>query len=204
MLSGSVATMLDLSPSVALAAAAALLLVGGSTSAQEIASDDVSPVACGAKAALFATGPKGPRLWVVRHGEMQRDNPLRPLTPDRLVVLEVVVNNRLATAYGPDHGHLRQGGALRDLEQEAVEPIRWRAGPDGLPAGLRIVGEDGSVLLDGLRFLECADAPKARAVPSAQRVQGSDRPDRKAAEERSRRRQGLPQGAMEGLSLPGR
>jgi hypothetical protein len=162
-------------------------------------------VDCGAKAALYAPSGKGPKVWVVRRGEMARDNPLRPLTPDRLVVLQVVVNGRLATAYGPDYDNLQQGAAPRDLERDAADPIRWVAAADGLPPGFRVVTPDGAVLFDGMRFAECTEAPKARVVsaPAPRRVD-PDKPDRKAAEERSKPQPGLPQGAMDGLSLPGR
>lgn len=182
------------------AAVVTLTLLSLGAAAQE----SPSPVQCGTKAAQYRTASaKGPKLWVLRHGEMTRDNPLRPLTPERLVVLQVVVNGRLASAFGPDHDHLQQGGAVQDLERDG-EPIRWAAGPDGLPPSLRVVAEDGRVLIDGLRFAECEAAPKARAVPPAARAPSADAPNRKAAEERSRPRPGLPSGAMEGLTLPGR
>lgn len=174
-------------------------------SAPSIRAQD-APVAvdCGAKAGLYAAA-KGLKLWVTRRGEMSRENPLRPLSPERLVVLQVVVNGRSATAYGPDYDNLQQGGAARDLERDGTNPIQWQPAADGLPPALRVVGEDGAVLIDGMRFTECAEAPKARVVAPVRRpVADPDKPDRKAAEERSRVRPGLPQGAMDGLSLPQR
>ncbi|WP_375459587.1 hypothetical protein [uncultured Enterovirga sp.] len=181
-------------------AAAATLLYGGTAIAQAVP----PAVDCGAKAALYAPPGKGPKVWVVRRGEMARENPLRPLTPERLVVLQVVVNGRLATAYGPDYDNLQQGGAPRDLERDAADPIRWQPGADGLPPTFRVVAQDGAVLFAGMRFAECVEPPKSRVAAPAPRRADPDRPDRKAAEERSKPQPGLPQGAMDGLSLPGR
>lgn len=165
-----------------------------------LAQDGPATGDCGAKAGLY-TAAKGLKLWITRRGEMDRENVLRPLSKERLVVLQVVVNGRVATAYGPDYGNLRQGGAPRDLERDGQDPIRWEPGADGLPRVLRVVGEDGAVLIDALRFTECGDAPKARVAAPARRRPDPDTPDRKAAEGRARERPGLPQGAMDGLSL---
>lgn len=184
---------------------AVFVLAALSASAGPALAEEGAPPAadCGPKAGLYVAA-KGLRLWVTRRGEMGRENPLRPLSPERLVVLQVVVNGRTATAYGPDYETLQQGGAPRDLERDAADPIRWEPGADGLPPTLRVVGEDGAVLIDAMRFTECVEAPKARLAAPSRPPADPDKPSRRAAEERSRPRPGLPQGAMDGLSLPQR
>lgn len=160
------------------------------------------PAACSGKAALF-TSDRGTKLWVVRRGEMTMpENPLRPLSRDNAVVLQVVVNGRLATAVGTDYANLRQGGAVRDVEREGAEPVRWIEGFDGLPPALRVVAEDGSVLIGPMRFASCEDAPTAKAVapvtPKAAAAASSRRKKQEAAPEPP----GMPKGAIDGLALP--
>ena len=133
----------------------ALLLAAGSAGAQE-----APAVACGRQAAQFAAGSKF-SLWVTRRGVLTRDNPLRPLSPEVLEVLQVVIRGKAATAYGPDHDNLRRGPAPASLEaQSGGAPIRWGGTADGLPALLRIRADDSTAVLAELRFQACGDAPK--------------------------------------------
>ena len=174
----------------------AVLLAGLSRAeAQPVAQPPVEP--CGAKAATYASGTNL-RLWVRRAGELTRDNPLRPLSAETLLVLDVVVNGRAATAFGPDAMNLRQGGAAQRLQAEASAPIRWGPADGPLPGELRIVAEDGRVLYDQLRFVECADPPKVAASPAGRKAGApSAAPARAAPPVRDDNRGlRLPQGAI--------
>jgi len=163
-----------------------------------------SPSECGSRAAAYASG--NVRIWVLRRGTMQEENPLRPLSRDQLIVLQVVVNGRSATAFGPSFDSMRQGGAPARLEEASGHRIAWDSGPQILPDNFRVVSEDGRVLLGPLSFDSCGDAPAvaaekpARAQPKPERGEGR-RPQGDG------NRPGLPQGAIPsggkgGLSLP--
>ncbi|MDB5512958.1 MAG: hypothetical protein JWR08_2441, partial [Enterovirga sp.] len=106
------------------------------------------PLACGAQAALFTGG--GFRIWVTRQGSLEQENPLRPLSPETVLVFQVSVNGRVASAYGPDAQHLRQAGSPKALEESNPTPIRWAGGLDDLPPEFRVVSESGEVLLGPL------------------------------------------------------
>lgn len=118
-----------------------------------------STLACPGRAGLYASD-KGLRVWVLRQGSVTERNPLRPLSRENLLVLEVVANGRLATAFGPDSANLAGGGAAPELER-ANGAIRWSPSSDQLPETIRVVASDGSVLIGPLPFRECGDAPKA-------------------------------------------
>lgn len=185
---------------VALLALVQALFIG-----QFARAENESGPACADKAALYATD-KGLQVWVMRRGSMERDNPLRPLSRDRLIVLQVAVNGRLASAYGPDFGNLRQGAAPQQLEREGAGQILWDAGLAELPAAIRVVAEDGSVLFGPIRFGGCVDPPQV-AAPAPRRSDTKTGPDRRAGPDR---RTGgatgdpsrLPQGALPSLSIP--
>lgn len=126
------------------------------------------PSGCAPRVAQYAA-PNGFTLWVVRKGTLIPDNPLRPLTRDPLLVLDVVAEGRSATAFGPDAGHLRQGGPARALEEESAAPIRWEGAGKALPATLTIRAGDGRDL-GTLAFVGCGDAPRVtQPRPSASR-----------------------------------
>ncbi|WP_018259744.1 hypothetical protein [Methylobacterium sp. WSM2598] len=154
----------------ALLAAGAALPVAGSTRAR---AEDAAPVSCGNEAASYAGG-KGVSLWVTRRGTLTRENPLRPLTPDLLQVLEVVIRGKAATAYGPDLDNLRRGGAPASLEAQSGPgaAIRWGAGLDGLPKTLRILQDDGAGVVAALPFRACGEAPKV-ATPKVEAPKGA-------------------------------
>ena len=159
---------------------------------------------CGAEAGLYGSG--GLKLWVTRRGTIEQENPLRPLSRETLLVLQVAVNGRLATAYGPDADHLRQGSAPARLEEASGHPVRWA--PDGaeLPASLRIVAEDGTVLLGPLAFQSCGPAPRAVPQAAAKPVPPpKGRPNPPAASAPASGAPpglSLPQGAIGGMTLP--
>ncbi|TDR93551.1 hypothetical protein [Enterovirga rhinocerotis] len=175
------------------------------------AASPARPKDCTPQAAVYADpAPKGVKLWVLRQGTMVLpENPLRPLSRDEAVVFEVVVNGRRASAWGPDSHHLRQGGALQALEREASGPIRW-ADAGEPPAAIRVVAEDGRPLLGPLAFGGCEDAPDAKPV-----AMPTPKKERPARTRPGRNEAGpapggpssgshLPQGALDGLSLPRR
>lgn len=169
------------------------------------------PADCAPKAALYSG--KGLKLWVLRQGALVlAENPLRPLSRDEAVVLEVVVNGRRATAYGPDMNNLRQGGSLKSVEREGREPVRWAEGRTA-PAALRVVAEDGRVLAGPLAFGGCEEPPAAKAI--VDRPVKAERPARGKGQGKGKGAgtpaaagadapppAHLPQGALQGLSLP--
>ena len=179
-------------------------------SAGTAASPELRPAACGAQAALFSAD-RGLKVWVTRRGAAERDNPLRPLTPDRLVVLQVVVNGRLATAVGLDYDSLHQGRAPPQVERDMSQPIRWEPSVDGMPGLFTIVADDGTVMIGPMRFAECADAPAAKTVtapasktdPKGVRRQSREpRAGEPRTGEAAADRPNLPKGAIPSLSLP--
>jgi hypothetical protein len=184
----------------------ALLLAAGSAGAQE-----APAVACGRQAAQFAAGSKF-SLWVTRRGVLTRDNPLRPLSPEVLEVLQVVIRGKAATAYGPDHDNLRRGPAPASLEaQSGGAPIRWGETADGLPALLRIRADDSTAVLAELRFQACGDAPKvaepkrpaakpAGPAAGANAEPGAERPAKPRSQDRP---QPKPQPKPEPTHTPG-
>jgi hypothetical protein len=122
--------------------------------------------ACPAPQVAEFSGGKGFRLFVTRQGTMTWSNPLRPLSPETVQVLQVVIRNKLATAYGPDLSGLRRGPSPATLEAQNGATIQWAGNPDSLPQTLRIFADDGGQILAELNFQACGDAPKV-AEPKA-------------------------------------
>lgn len=161
--------------------------------------------ACGTQAARYAT-EKGFALWVTRRGTMLQENPLRPLTPARFVILQVVVNGRLATAFGPDYARLQQGFSPGDLEKDGAAKISWVEGADELPPTIQVVGDDGGALFGPMRFVACGEAPKTKVAASPRptpkpepRPKGRNAADRLDREKIVPR---MPEGALPGFSIP--
>lgn len=150
---------------VLLAALSAVPLGGPLVLPARAAPGDAVP-ACPAPQAPEFAGPKGFRLFVTRQGTMTWSNPLRPLSPETVQVLQVVIRNKLATAYGPDLSGLRRGPSPAALEAQNGATIQWAGSPDTLPPTLRIVADDGSQILAELAFQACGDTPKV-AEPKA-------------------------------------
>ncbi|MGX7704106.1 hypothetical protein [Methylobacterium sp. Gmos1] len=149
------------------AAVQAVLLAALSAVPAHAAPGDAAPACPAPQAAEFA-GAKGFRLFVTRQGTMTWSNPLRPLSPETVQVLQVVIRNKLATAYGPDLSGLRRGPSPAALEAQNGATIQWAGSPDSLPPTLRIVADDGGQVLAELAFQACGDAPKV-AEPKAQK-----------------------------------
>ncbi|WP_048436308.1 hypothetical protein [Methylobacterium platani] len=164
---------------------AASLIVPVALPSPARAAPEAAPACAAPQAAAFAGG-KGFRLWVTRQGTMSVTNPLRPLSPETVQVLQVVIRNKIATAYGPDLSGLRRGPSPAALEAQNAATIRWADGPEGLPPTLRILADDGGQVLAELRFEACGDAPKVaepkvagprppKPVPTARK--GKPKPD---------------------------
>lgn len=158
------------------AALAALALAAGAPAwgagAQEAESAAPPSRICAGMTAVYA-GPKGLRLVATRYGSVSPENPLRPLSGNRIEVLQVAVNGRVATAFGPDPENMRQGPDPKRLETTLGAPISWSA--EAYPELIRIVAEDGRVLIDALRFQECAGAPASGVAPAGPITPGTGR-----------------------------
>lgn len=155
-----------------------------------------SAAECGAKAVAYGA-EKGFRLWVTRKGVQVQENPLRPLSPERAIVLQVVVNGRLATAYGPDFDNLHRGGAPKALEEANGHSIEWEPVASGLPATLRVVSDDGRVILGPLAFQECGTAPKVAPVATKRPAADQARKGSPESAPGLRDLPGFPQGAIQ-------
>jgi hypothetical protein len=151
-------------PIVAPPEAPALPQHGAVTPLQGEAATLGSSTECGPLAGLYLA-PGNLKIFVTRRGTMVQDNPLRPLTNDLFIILQIVVNNRMASAYGPDFDNLRRAGAPQTLEGMAGTKITWASRPEAMPRSLRVVAEDGAVVLSPIVFSACAEAPKVAAPP---------------------------------------
>ncbi len=195
---------------VLLAALSAVPLVGparaapGETAPREVApreaaSGGTAPACPAPQAAEFAGG-KGFRLWVTRQGSMTWSNPLRPLSPETVQVLQVVIRNKLATAYGPDLSGLRRGPSPAALEAQNGATIQWAGTPDTLPQTLRILADDGGQVLAELTFQSCGDPPKVaepKPVPTARKGAPKAAAKTKAAKAASPEAEGAPPDAAD-------
>ncbi len=119
---------------------------------------------CGSQAAVYA-GEKAFQMWVTRKGMIATENPLRPGSPERIIVLQVLIRGNVATAYGPDFARMLRGGPPDRIQELYAAPIRWAATNDELPEAIQIVSEDSSDVLARLQFKECASPPKRQAKP---------------------------------------
>lgn len=155
-------------------------------------------VACEGKAALY-DGGKDVAVWVTRTGLITIENPLRPLTPETIRVLQVVIGGKAATAYGPDLFALRRGGSPAALEATSGGPIRWDAAATPLPDTLNIVSETGQPVAQ-LAFQSCGEAPAVpvaapKAAAKAGAANGRAKPRPKAAPQ-APPGIGIPRGAL--------
>ncbi|WP_284211928.1 hypothetical protein, partial [Methylobacterium brachythecii] len=122
------------------------------------------PVACDPGQSVLYDGPKEFSVWVTRTGAVTVDNPLRPLTPDVTRVVQLVIGDKIATAYGRDLASLRRGASPAALESLLGGPVRWDAQLGTLPDSFEIVS-DANAPLAQMRFKECGTAPAAKAAP---------------------------------------
>lgn len=164
------------------------------TGEQHAGADRPLPVDCGSSAARF-DGPRGIGLWVLRTGSVVAENPLRPLTPDTLLVLAVAVDGRVATAYGPDYASMRQAGPPQRVEAELGTRIGWDATVSPRSVSFSTVDRDGRSAVGPFTFSHCGPAPETTAAVTRAPAAGSatDTPSRP---ERSAVRPKLPQGAL--------
>jgi hypothetical protein len=148
-------------------------------------------VSCGAEAAQFRA-ENGFRLWVTRRGAIAQGNPLRPAGNRTLRVLQVSIDGRAATAYGPDYATLERGGTPEQLEEAFGQAIRWEPRNDRLPDTLQFSREPGAAAPPVLRFAECGRPPAARPAPRA----APAAPAAPAPRDEAPRGLPLPQGAL--------
>lgn len=150
----------------------------------------------GGSAARYAA-EAGVAIWVTRSGAIAVENPLRPLTPETTRVLQVVLGDRAATAYGPDLAALRRGGTPAALAANLGGEIRWDAVLTLLPDTLTIVSEAGQTLAR-LPFRGCGEAPavKAPAAKAVPKPRKPPRPGGEAAQPQMPKGLTLPQGAI--------
>ncbi|WP_244472343.1 hypothetical protein [Methylobacterium sp. Leaf108] len=157
-------------------------------------------VLCEGKSARY-TADTGAAVWVTRSGVVSVDNPLRPLTPDTTRVLQVVVGDRAATAYGPDLAALRRGGTPASLEARLGAAIRWDEVLPLLPDAFVVVSEAGETVAR-LPFKDCAEAPAVKADPVTAKPASKSppKPRRAKPEGEATAPKGLqiPQGAIPG------
>ena len=131
------------------------------------------PETCGKNPAVYWAGA-GPKVQVLRHGSFRQRKALEPEgASTEAVVLEVRIDGKSASAYGPSFDRLQRGPASQELEQEVGDRIRWRDGPASLPPALVILSDEGSEVVARLRFEGCGTAsarPAGRFRPSKQQT----------------------------------
>jgi hypothetical protein len=81
-----------------------------------------------------------------------------------LIVLEVRIRGKPASAHGTTFQELRRSGAPGDLERDLGNAIQWDQSLSSLPRELLIVGDEQGEVVAKLRFVKCT-APANRGVP---------------------------------------
>ena len=151
------------------------------------------PDACVGSSAIYWAG-SGPRVHVVRRGAVSEQKPLEPESGTReSVVLEVLINAKAATAFGPSFDEMRRGGPPKQLEDETGSPIRWSTDLAGLPVTLNVMAEDGPQVVARLRFEGCG----SRLAKSRERGPRARKTDPSSAPKRDSAPTALPQGAIQ-------
>ena len=134
------------------------------------------PEACGRNPAIYWAGA-GPRVQVLRHGTFRQRKALEPEgASTEAVAIEVRIERKSASAYGPSFDQLRRGPASQKLEQEVGDRIRWRDGLADLAPALVILSDESSEVVAHLKFEGCGTAsarPRERARPSTQQAPAS-------------------------------
>jgi hypothetical protein len=97
------------------------------------------PEACVGSSAIYWAG-SGPRVHVVRRGAVSEQKPLEPESGTReSVVLEVLINAKAATAFGPSFDEMRRGAdVLGDLDAataRVLDRLAGRGSRDTRPIG---------------------------------------------------------------------
>jgi hypothetical protein len=151
------------------------------------------PEGCVGSSAIYWAG-SGPRVHVLRRGAVSEQKPLEPKSvPRESVVLEVLINAKAATAFGPSFDEMRRGGPPRQLEEETGSPIRWSSDLAGLPLTLKIIAEDGPQVVARLGFEGCG----SRLANPRQRSGPARKPDHSSSPKRDSAPVALPQGAIQ-------
>jgi hypothetical protein len=91
----------------------------------------------------------------VRRGSINQDAVSGALPS---LVLQVNINGKIATAYGPGFQEMRRAGPPQQLEEETGGKIEWEKGLRALPGIILIVSEDGPEVIARLQFIGCATA----------------------------------------------
>jgi hypothetical protein len=158
------------------------------------AKKDPADVAC-AGAAAYSAG-SGPQVHVVRRGSMSLQNALRPLSGAApVVVLQVTISGKVATAHGPGFEEMRRGGPPQQLEEESGSRIMWDKNLGALPRTILIVGDDRSEPIARLRFVACTNVPKV--APAGDRAVRTRGPNAGAKPPEQAPTRALPQGAIQ-------
>jgi hypothetical protein len=85
-----------------------------------------------------------------------------------LIVLEVRIRGKPASANGTTFQELRRSGPPGDLERDLGNAIQWDQTLGTLPRELLIVGEEPGEVVAKLQFVKCS-APANPPVPQAKR-----------------------------------
>jgi hypothetical protein len=151
------------------------------------------PDACVGRSAIYWAG-SGPRVHVVRRGAVSEQKPLDPEGGTReSVVLEVLINAKAATAFGPSFDEMRRGGPPKQLAEETGSPIRWSSDLAGLPLTLNVMAEDGPQVVARLRFEGCG----SRLAKPRERNGRALKTDPSSAPKGDSAPTALPQGAIQ-------
>jgi len=114
-------------------------------------------------AGLYWAG-SGPQVQVIRRGALTLANGQRPLeNPSRSLALQVRINGKLATAYGPTYDKMRRAGPPNQLEDETGSKIQWEK---TLGARILILSDDESEVIAHLEFLGCGSSDNPATKPS--------------------------------------
>ena len=117
-------------------------------------------------AGLYWAG-SGPQVQVIRRGALTLANGQRPLeNPSRSLALQVRINGKLATAYGPTYDKMRRAGPPNQLEDETGSKIQWEKTLGALPNRILILSDDESEVIARLEFLGCGSSDNPATKPS--------------------------------------
>jgi hypothetical protein len=152
-----------------------------------------NPEACGPNAATY-WADSGPRVHVVRRGAITESKPFEPESAaTESVVLEVRINDKAGTAYGPSFDKMHRAGPPSQLEEEIGSAIRRSSNLAGLSLNFDVVSEDGPEVVARLRFEGCGSV---RLRPT-ERNRPARKPEPTDASPRERAPGVVPQGAIQ-------
>jgi hypothetical protein len=115
-------------------------------------------------------------VHVVRVGTLDQRNPLAPRTnAPALIVLEVRIRGKAASAYGTTFHELRRSGPPDDLERDYGNAIQWERTLSTVPQELLILAEEQGEVVAKLRFLKCSAPPNPRGRETKPKPRASPR-----------------------------